>query len=113
VQLDDAERERLYAALSRHAAAGRLELDELERRIELVNDAETREQAAAALSGLPALDGDPPVSERPRWGRGHADADAPQPDWRPTSERFRDPRTKRVMRVWEDAGGVRHYVPDE
>ena len=35
------------------------------------------------------------------------------PDWRPTAERFRDPRTNRVMRVWEDAGGARHYVADD
>ncbi len=35
----------------------------------------------------------------------------PAADWRPTAERFRDPRTNRVMRVWEDAGGGRHYLP--
>ena len=39
--------------------------------------------------------------------------DAPEVDWRPTDERFRDPRTNRVMRVWEDAAGRRHYVVDE
>ncbi|MDQ6834624.1 MAG: hypothetical protein M3016_00370 [Actinomycetota bacterium] len=30
-----------------------------------------------------------------------------------TVERFRDPRSGRVMRVWEDAAGTRHYVPDD
>ena len=28
-------------------------------------------------------------------------------------ERFRDPRTNRVMRVWVDAAGARHYVADD
>ena len=52
----------------------------------------------------------PPARARGRRGHGHADeADA---DWRPTAERFRDPRTNQVMRVWEDAAGGRHYVPD-
>ena len=40
-------------------------------------------------------------------------AHAPGPDWRPTGERLRDPRTNRVMRVWEDSAGGRHYVPDD
>ena len=77
--------------------------------------ATTWEEAAAVLADLPALPGDAqgPSRDRPRWGRGHGDADAPHADWRPTDERFRDPRTNRVMRVWEDAGGGRHYVPDE
>ncbi|MGA9858292.1 MAG: hypothetical protein WBQ18_10555, partial [Solirubrobacteraceae bacterium] len=61
------------------------------------------------------LSAEPAAAEqrRPRWGRGHGDADAPQPDWRATDERFRDPRSGRVMRVWEDAGGGRHYVADD
>jgi len=25
----------------------------------------------------------------------------------------RDPRTNRVMRVWEDAAGARHYIADD
>ena len=43
---------------------------------------------------------------------GHGEADAAAPDWQPTSERFRDPRTQRIMRVWVDAAGARHYVPE-
>ena len=74
--------------------------------------AQTREQAAAVLADLPALPGDP-LPARARARRGHGHADAPQADWRPTNERFRDPRTNRVMRVWEDAGGQRHYVVDD
>jgi hypothetical protein len=66
----------------------------------------------AVLADLPALPGDPlPASARRRRGHGHADA--PEADWRPTNERFRDTRTNRVMRVWEDAGGQRHYVVDD
>jgi len=114
MRLGDAEREQLYDRLTRHAAAGRLDVEELERRVALVAAAQTREQAAVALADLPPLAADPPpgASSRPSWGRGHGDADAPRADWRPTAERFRDPKTNRVMRVWEDAGGGRHYVAE-
>jgi hypothetical protein len=115
VRLGDSDREQLYERLSRHHAAGHLDLEELERRVAVVAGAGTREEAAAVVADLPALPGDPelPAPSRPRWGRGHGDADSPQAGWHPTSERFRDPRTNRVMRVWEDAGGGRHYVPDD
>ena len=117
MRLTDADREQLFERLNRHAGAGTISLEELERRVAVVAEAETREQAAAAMADLPPLAGEQepgrPASSHPRWGRGHGDADAPAPDWRPTSERFRDPRTNRVMRVWEDAGGARHYVPDD
>jgi hypothetical protein len=112
VRLSDADRELLYEKLSRHAAAGRLELADLERRVGAIAAAETREQAAGVMADLPALPGEPPP-DRARWRRGHGDADAPGVDWRPTAERFRDPRTSRVMRVWEDAAGARHYVADD
>jgi hypothetical protein len=112
VRLSDADREELFEKLNRHVAAGRLDLAELERRVALVVEAETREQAAGVLADLPALPGDP-APARARGRRGHGDADAPEIDWRPTDERFRDPRTSRVMRVWEDAAGQRHYVVDE
>jgi hypothetical protein len=112
VRLDDSDRERLFERLSQHAAAGRLDVAELERRVEAVATAQTREQAAAVFADLPALPGDPlPAQARRRRGHGHADA--PGPDWRPTNERFRDPRTNRVIRVWEDVGGQRHYVLDD
>jgi hypothetical protein len=68
----------------------------------------------ADLPPLPARAGGAGVrSPRPRWGRGHGDADAPEHDWQPTNERFRDPRTNQVMRVWVDTAGGRHYVADE
>jgi Domain of unknown function (DUF1707) len=117
VRLSDAEREQLFEALKRHAAAGRLDVAELERRVAAVAAAQTREEVASIMADLPPLPpstspaGTPP-RPRPRWGRGHGHADQPAPDWQPTGERFRDPRTSQVMRVWVDAAGGRHYVPD-
>lgn len=110
--LSDSDRELLFEKLNRHAAAGRLALEELERRVEAIATAQTRDQAVAVMADLPALPGDPPPA-RAGSKRGHGDADAPGVDWRPTAERFRDPRTNRVMRVWEDSAGTRHYVTDD
>ena len=112
-RLGDADRDQLYDLLARHAAAGRLDTEELERRVATVARAQTREQAAAAISDLPPLSDTGPSEQRPRWWRGHGESDAPDAGWRPTGERFRDPRSKRVMRVWLDAAGGRHYVPDD
>ena len=112
MRLSDSDRELLFEQLKRHAAEGRLDIDELERRVAAVSRAGTREEAAAVMKDLPPLDS-PSPARRARWGRGHGDADTAQPDWHPTNERFRDPRTNRVMRVWVDSGGGRHYVVDE
>ena len=114
MRLTDADREPLYARLSDHAALGHIDLPELERRVELIAEAETQAQAADAFAGLPVITtgGDPEPHQAP-WFGGHADTDRPGPGWAPTGERFRDPRTKRVMRVWEDQSGQRHYGPDE
>ena len=116
--LSDADRERLFEQLKRHAAAGRIGFEELERRVAAIDGAETYERAAEVMADLPTaeLDSDSPPTaarRRPRWGRGHAEADKPAPGWRPTNERFRDPKTGRVMRVWVDAAGGRHYVGDD
>jgi Domain of unknown function (DUF1707) len=115
VLLGDADRELLYERLKQHAAAGRISVEELERRVAIVHEAQTREQAATALKDLPPLEpgGAATRAARPRWGRGHGDADRPAADWEPTPERFRDPRSGRVMRVWMDGAGGRHYVPDD
>jgi Domain of unknown function (DUF1707) len=114
VGLIDADREELYGRLAEHAARDHIALPELERRVALIAEAETRAQAAEAFAGLPqittATDPEPPQAP---WFGSHADADGPGPGWKPTGERFRDPRTHRVMRVWEDLSGQRHYVPDE
>jgi Na+-transporting methylmalonyl-CoA/oxaloacetate decarboxylase gamma subunit len=44
--------------------------------------------------------------------RRHGESDRPNPDWRRTDEVFNDPSTNRVMRVWLDQLGERHYVPE-
>jgi hypothetical protein len=83
--------------------------------VEAIVAAPTREAALAVMADLPALsesDEAPTPPNRARGRRGHGHSDQPDPDWRPTAERFRDPRTNRVMRVYEDAAGGRHYVPD-
>ena len=113
MRLSDADREELFDKLSRHAAAGRLAVDELERRVALIAAAQTRDEALAVMADLPPLAPDPGRKGARRWGRGHGDADRPGADWQPTNERFRDPKSQRVMRVWLDTGGGRHYVPDE
>jgi hypothetical protein len=44
--------------------------------------------------------------------RRHAESDHPDPGWSRTDEVFRDPSTARLMRVWVDAQGHRHYVSE-
>ncbi len=115
MRLSDADRELLYEKLSRHAADGRITLDDLERRVGLIAGAETAEAAAEVMADLPPL---PALESRPEqhplgWGRRYGTADSVSPDWKPTSERFRDPGSGRVMRVWVDGVGARHYVPDD
>ncbi|MEO6857922.1 MAG: DUF1707 domain-containing protein [Solirubrobacteraceae bacterium] len=115
MRLSDPDRERLFERLKHHAATGALSLEELERRVELVARAETAAEAQAAMADLPASVGAPapaPGQGRARGRRGHGHADWPEPDWQATSERFRDPRSGQVMRVWEDPADRRHYVPD-
>jgi hypothetical protein len=112
VLLGDAEREQLFEQLKLHAAAGRIGIEELERRVAAIAMAQTREQAAQLMADLPPLEAGRPEQRRPRWGRGHGEADAPAPDWQPTNERFRDPKSGQVMRVWVDSDGGRHYVAE-
>jgi hypothetical protein len=122
--LADADRERLTALLREHYAQGSFGLDELRRRVGIILAAEYSDEAAAAVADLPLLaggrgaaagstgSGGPrmPIGQR----RRHAQAAAPGPGWTPTPERFRDPSTKKIMRVWIDpADGSRHYVPDD
>jgi hypothetical protein len=42
----------------------------------------------------------------------HGEADHPKGGWVPTAEVFRDPGTDRVMRVWADRTGGRHYLAE-
>jgi hypothetical protein len=116
-RLGDADRERFVGILREHYAAGRLDLEELRRRVGIVLAAAFADEAAAVLADLPPT-GAPGGAEatgragRPRRGR-HGHAAAPAPGWVPTHERFRDPSTGTIMRVWTDpADGSRHYVPD-
>jgi hypothetical protein len=76
MRLGDPDRELFYEQLKRHAAADRLTIEELERRVAAIAMAQTREQAIAVMADLPPLPGEPPP-RRPRWRRGHGDADAP------------------------------------
>jgi len=127
VRIGDPERERLSAILREHYAEGRLTLDELRRRAEIVLAASYLDEANQALAELPAsvsdvagAGGGPAgaASGQSRRGllarRGHAESARPAPGWQQTSERFRVPSTGVIMRVWVDpADGSRHYVPDE
>ena len=113
----DVDRERLVTLLREHYAVGLFGLDELDRRVGLVLSAQFLDEAAAAIADLPAAaPGTAPGTAPPRRARrrrGHAHADQPAAGWVPTSERFRDPSTSMVMRVWVDpADQSRHYVPE-
>ncbi len=44
--------------------------------------------------------------------RRYRDTDRPAASWHATDEVFSDPSTHRIMRVWLDASGNRHYVTD-
>ena len=117
--IGDPERERLSAILRDHYAEGRLTLEELRRRAEIVLTASYQDEADEALVGLPVIASGTAVAARPPRRsllsrRGHAESARPSPDWVETSERFRDPSSGQIMRVWVDpADGSRHYVPDD
>jgi Domain of unknown function (DUF1707) len=116
-RLGDDERDGLAEALGHHYVAGRLDAEALTARVEAVYGAEFRDEAEAALADLPAPEPAAPAPSRARRGwlrrRGHGESEQAQPGWRPTPERFRDPTTDRIMRVWIDpADGKRHYVAE-
>jgi hypothetical protein len=128
----EADRERLVALLREHYAVGLFGLDELDRRVGVVLSAQYLDEAAAAVADLPgapapgALGGraasgsaaggsaaSAPTARPARRRRGHAHADQPAAGWIPTNERFRDPSTRTIMRVWVDpTDHSRHYVPE-
>lgn len=72
--------------------------------------------AASAGTGTPGLGpGASPDGSRAGWlrRRGHAQTIKPAAGWVRTTERFRDPSSGAIMRVWVDpADDSRHYVPD-
>lgn len=109
----DAERARLAEALGRHYVAGHVDAEDLDARLGVVyGDGDP----AAALDALPSLGpAQAPAPERRGLlrRRGHGEREAARPGWRPTPERFHDPTTSRVIRVWIDpADGSRHYVAE-
>ena len=110
----EADREQLVALLREHYALGELGLDELDRRVGVVLSARYLDEAALAMADLPQLAGLGTAGERPGKHRHrHAQAAEPAAGWIPTDERFRDPTTRAVMRVWIDpADQSRHYVPE-
>jgi len=134
----EADRERLLVLLREHYAAGLFSLEDLDHRVGVVLGAQYLDEAAAAVADLPgapaagpaaALGSGPAVpgpatpagspstmagrSAPRRVRRGHAHADQPAAGWIPTDERFRDPTSRAIMRVWIDpADQTRHYVPE-
>jgi len=110
----EADREQLVALLREHYALGQLDEDELDRRVGAVLSARYMDEAASAVADLPQLAAPGSAAGRPaRRRRGHAEAARPAAGWIPTDERFRDPTTRAVMRVWIDpADQSRHYIPE-
>ena len=130
----EADRERLLALLREHYATGLLGHEDLDRRVGMVLSARYLDEAAAAVADLPGVPAAGPASGVPAAGaasgtsgagtmagrskprrvrRGHAHADQPAAGWIPTDERFRDPTSRAIMRVWIDpADQTRHYVPE-
>jgi len=131
----EADRERLLALLREHYATGLLGHEDLDRRVGMVLAAQYLDEAAAAVTDLPGVPAAGPASGVPSAGaaagaaavpsttagqskprrvrRGHAHADQPAAGWIPTDERFRDPTSRAIMRVWIDpADQTRHYVPE-
>jgi hypothetical protein len=110
LRIGDADRDRIAGALGSHYAAGRLDTAALTERLDRVYAAELREQAAAVLADLPPLEAAGP-SRTSR--RRHGEAATPGIGWIPTPERFHDPTTRRIMRVWVDpTDATRHYVEE-
>jgi hypothetical protein len=109
---DDAGRDAIIGLLREHYAQGRLDDAELDRRSGLVLAAEFADEAASAVADLPALVPAGAPARKPR-RRAHGQSAQPGAGWVPTPERFRDPASRVVMRVWVDpADQSRHYVPE-
>ena len=118
--VSDADRERLLYLLREHYARGHLELEDMSQRVGVVLASTYSDEAALALTDLPLLGGTASTmslaqAKQPRIGqrRRHAQRMKPDPGWVPTPERFRDPSTRAITRVWIDPADLsRHYVPE-
>ncbi len=106
--------DQLAAELGRHYVAGNLEALELDERLGRLYAGDA--DPGVALEGLPALEPAAPAAVKSRkgwWRPRHGESDGPRPDWVPTAERFLDPTTDRLMRVWLDpATRTRHYLAE-
>jgi uncharacterized protein DUF1707 len=120
-EVTEADRERLLSLLREHFARGLLDLDDMSRRVGTVLASAHYDEAAAAVTDLPPLGGaaasqpPPERDDRARIGqrKRHAQRTEPGAGWVPTPERFRDPSTRAIMRVWVDPADLsRHYVPE-
>jgi hypothetical protein len=110
----EADRERFLSLLRECFARGELDAEELDRRVGLVLTATYLQEAAAAVTDLHPADTRAAATDPVRRRRGHAEAATPDAGWVPTDERFKDPTTGAIMRVWIDpADQSRHYVPDQ
>ncbi len=119
--LSEADREQLLGLLREHFARGQLDLDEMSRRVGVVLASAYSDEAMAAVTDLPLLgatgSGESPPAQasrgRPGQRKRHAQRAQPAAGWVPTPERFRDPSTRAIMRVWIDPADLsRHYVPE-
>ena len=120
VPASDADKDKILALLREHYALGRLDDAELDRRSGIVLAAIDAAELGQAVAGLPALPGGaggPGGPSAPAGGwrsrRRHGQVERPEAGWVPTSERFRDPVSRQIVRVWVDpADDSRHYVPE-
>jgi hypothetical protein len=119
--VSEVDREQLLSLLREHYALGQLDLEEMSRRVGVVLASAYSDEAAAAVTDLPPLgrmaSGEPSPGRagRGRLGqrRRHAQRAQPGAWWVPTPERFRDPSTRAIVRVWIDPADLsRHYVPE-
>ena len=115
----DSDRERLLSLLREYYAQGQLDLDDLSHRVGIVLASTYTDEAVAAVSDLPLLSGlgrtESAPARRGRAGqrRRHAQRMEPGSGWVPTPERFRDPSTGAITRVWIDPADLsRHYIPE-
>jgi DNA-binding SARP family transcriptional activator len=72
------------------------------------------EQTGRAIAERTGVPWTPSAGRRGNPRGRHAQTRKPGPGWVPTAERFRDPSSGVIMRVWIDQSDEsRHYVPDE
>jgi DNA-binding SARP family transcriptional activator len=71
------------------------------------------EQTDPAIAERAGVPGKPGAWHRVRRRGRHGQTRKPEAGWVPTAERFRDPPTGVIMRVWVDPSDEsRHYIPD-